>query len=58
VEGKAANTTLLYMSMVLKTEKDTAFVTGGITNEEVVLRFLISNYVSENAAVEILKRKK
>ncbi len=41
IKDKATKEVLPYVSVVLKTEKDTAFITGGITNEEG--RFTLSN---------------
>ena len=46
IKGKADKTALPFVNIVLKTEKDTAFVTGTVSNEEG--RFTLTNIKSGN----------
>lgn len=46
IKGKADKTVLPFVNIVLKTEKDTAFVTGTVSNEEG--RFTLTNIKSGN----------
>lgn len=51
IKGKADLSALSYVNVVLKTEKDSAFVTGTVTNEEG--RFTLSNIKPNNYYFEI-----
>lgn len=51
IKDKAAKTVLPFVNVVLKTEKDTAFVTGTVSNEEG--RFTLSNVKPDNYFLEI-----
>jgi len=51
IKDKSAKTVLPFVNVVLKTEKDTAFVTGTISNEEG--RFILSNVKSGSYFLEI-----
>lgn len=51
IKGKADKSALSYVNVVLKTEKDSAFVTGTVTNEEG--RFTLSNINPNNYYFEI-----
>lgn len=51
VKEKTSKSVLAYVNVVLKTEKDTAFVTGTVTNEEG--RFTLSNIKPGNYYLEI-----
>ncbi|MDZ4758575.1 MAG: outer membrane beta-barrel family protein [Bacteroidota bacterium] len=46
VKDKAAKTVLAYVNVILKTEKDTVFVVGTVSNEEG--RFILSNIKPDN----------
>lgn len=51
IKDKANNSALSYVNVVLKTEKDSAFVTGTVSNEEG--RFTLSNVKPNNYYFEI-----
>lgn len=51
IKDKAAKAVLPFVNLVLKTEKDTAFVTGTVSNEEG--RFTLSNVKPDNYLLEI-----
>lgn len=51
IKGKTAKTVLPFVNVVLKTEKDTVFVTGTVSNEEG--RFTLSNVKPDNYLLEI-----
>ena len=51
IKDKVNKTTLSYVNVVLKTEKDSAFVTGTVSNEEG--RFTLSNVILNNYYFEI-----
>ncbi len=51
IKDKVNKTTLSYVNVVLKTEKDSAFVTGTVSNEEG--RFTLSNVIPNNYYFEI-----
>ncbi|MBL7778332.1 MAG: TonB-dependent receptor [Chitinophagales bacterium] len=51
IKDKAAKTVLPFVNVVLKTEKDTVFVTGTVSNEEG--RFTLSNVNPDNYFLEI-----
>lgn len=51
IKDKAAKTVLPFVNVVLKTEKDTVFVTGTVSNEEG--RFTLSNVKPDNYFLEI-----
>jgi hypothetical protein len=50
IKDKAAKTALPFVNVVLKTEKDSAFVTGTVSNEEG--RFTLSNIKPDNYLLE------
>lgn len=50
IKGKADKTALPFVNIVLKTEKDTAFVTGTVSNEEG--RFTLTNIKSGNYVLQ------
>lgn len=50
IKGKADKTALPFVNIVLKTEKDSAFVTGTVSNEEG--RFTLTNIKSGNYVLE------
>lgn len=51
IKDKTAKTVLPFVNVVLKTEKDTVFVTGTVSNEEG--RFTLSNVKPDNYLLEI-----
>ncbi|MDZ4667031.1 MAG: TonB-dependent receptor [bacterium] len=51
IKDKAGKSALSYVNIVLKTEKDSAFVTGAVSNEEG--RFTLSNIKPSNYYLEI-----
>lgn len=60
VKDKAARTPLAYVNVVLKTEKDSAFVTGTLTNDEGQFSFSSikpNNYILEISYVGYVKYK-
>lgn len=51
VKDKVGKTTLSYVNVLLKTEKDSAFVTGTVSNEEG--RFVLSGIKPDNYYIEV-----
>ena len=51
IKDKTAKTVLPFVNVILKTEKDSAFTTGSVTNEEG--RFTLSNIKPDNYFLEI-----
>jgi hypothetical protein len=51
IKDKTTKTALPYVNVVLKTEKDSLFVTGSVSNEEG--RFILTNIKPDNYILEV-----